>query len=283
MPTRQKLLACSTIFVLVLALATSVWAQPKDDDFWVELSFDNFMEGGGGSGWAADGNPSGQMGEWIYYPDAPEGKDWWNQWFYNDLPDDTRRTEIVYGIQVRPSYVFPDLWVEVAFNWSTVDFEETGPDGPPPGPDQEQYIAREVIYSDHPTVNTYLIGDYVNEDYNPEWVSVDVRLSGPGVVSFSGDIMHECVPKPGSANGDANGDGYVDGADAMIVATNWLQTIAGGYSVGDFDLDGDVDDADATILATNWGAGTSAQVPEPSTITLLLCGLACLIWWRRKK
>ncbi len=91
-------------------------------------------------------------------------------------------------------------------------------------------------------------------------------------------VKISAIPEPG----DANGDGNVNEADATILAGNWQKTIAGGYSVGDFDEDGDVDDLDATIMAANWRAGTSASVPEPGTITLLLCGLAGLALLRRR-
>ena len=79
--------------------------------------------------------------------------------------------------------------------------------------------------------------------------------------------------------GDADGDRDVDAADAAILASHWLQTIAGGYSVGDFNGDGDVDDVDATIMAANWQVGVAAEaaVPEPSTICLVLSSLGMLL------
>ncbi len=77
--------------------------------------------------------------------------------------------------------------------------------------------------------------------------------------------------------GDADGDGDVDADDAAILAANWQQTIAGGFSVGDFDKDGDVDDVDATILAANWTGPLVAAVPEPSTICLVLTSLGMLL------
>ena len=77
--------------------------------------------------------------------------------------------------------------------------------------------------------------------------------------------------------GDANADGKVDDADAMILACNW-QTLNGAtWSMGDFNGDGAVDDADATLLAANWQiiqAGAENSVPEPSVIFHLF-GLIC--------
>jgi len=59
----------------------------------------------------------------------------------------------------------------------------------------------------------------------------------------------------------------------------------GGCSVGDFNNDGAVNDLDATIMAANWdvGVATTASIPEPGTITLLLCGLAGLALLRRRR
>ncbi|MBN2294748.1 MAG: PEP-CTERM sorting domain-containing protein [Pirellulales bacterium] len=54
---------------------------------------------------------------------------------------------------------------------------------------------------------------------------------------------------------------------------------------GDADGDGIVDVSDLDILATNYGYGTAviATVPEPGSITLLLCGLVCLSLRRKHR
>ncbi len=80
--------------------------------------------------------------------------------------------------------------------------------------------------------------------------------------------------------GDANGDGTIDDADATLLATNWLASDV-GWAEGDFNGDGRVDDADATLLATNWqttAEGSSASVPEPGCVALLLAGLLTLLF-----
>ena len=81
--------------------------------------------------------------------------------------------------------------------------------------------------------------------------------------------------------GDANGDGVVDEKDVDLLEANWLTATGATWRMGDFNGDYAVNDIDATILATNWGAG-NASVPEPGTITLLLCGLASLALLRRR-
>lgn len=202
-----------TISMIALLLAGgAAWAGgPVHDTFSVTLQGDNEYVSGGGTGWSA----AGGEGDWIYYGQT----DWWNQWFYNDPPDETRWKEISYDISVDsfPIYGFGslDITVDIALNWSTVDFPQTGPGGPPPMPEQEQFIERHVIYSGSELTGP-IVGDYVIPDYNPEWVSIDVRvyaweyfsasivtLSGGGFgapepvdVVISGDIWHECVPEP---------------------------------------------------------------------------------------
>ncbi|MBN2023379.1 MAG: PEP-CTERM sorting domain-containing protein [Pirellulales bacterium] len=72
---------------------------------------------------------------------------------------------------------------------------------------------------------------------------------------------------------DADGDGFVNAADAAILAGNWLKGVGNGASGGDFNVDGTVDDLDLAILAANWSPGTGgAAVPEPGTMALLLLG-----------
>ena len=80
------------------------------------------------------------------------------------------------------------------------------------------------------------------------------------------DIAYHNNPLPG----DANYDGEVNDADALILATNWLNNGA-SWAQGDFSGDGKVDDVDATILASNYSpGGTSTSVPEPTLIVTLL-------------
>jgi len=197
---------------LVGALATWVGAEVRHDTFQVELQGQNQLVGGSGSGW--------NNAEWIYYPDT----DWWNQWFYNDPPDPRRWKEISYDIVVElddppmdPDEFMRGGVVYIALNWSTEDFPETGPGGPPPDPSQEQYVARrEIFYHEFlpgpPESYIQTVqGDFLIPDYNPEWVSIDVRVDAwrsielvqepnwlyiPLSVSVEGEIWHECVPEP---------------------------------------------------------------------------------------
>ena len=119
----------------------------------------------------------------------------------------------------------------------------------------------------------------------------NTRRGGPGNVlglgfwngSGTGESFYLDSISQYSPPGDADDDGDVDEDDLAILAANWLQTIAGGYSVGDFDGDGDVDDVDATILAANWTGSTgNPSVPEPSVIIMFCGAMAVLLFGRRR-
>ncbi len=94
--------------------------------------------------------------------------------------------------------------------------------------------------------------------------------------------------------GDANGDGFVNGQDIALIASNWLATGAG--QAGDVNHDGIVNGQDMALVASTWttstsnappggggsAAGQSAGVPEPGTAGLALLGLFPL-WLLRSR
>ena len=193
----MKQLFRGVLVILVIAvLVASAAAQPKNDTFWVELGPDNSVIAGGGTGWSATGGD----GQWIYYPDT----DWWNEWFYDDPPDWNRKKVITYDLTI-VSGPTPGSKVDVALNWSNMDFQPTGEGGPPPDSFHEEWIEREVIFSSTDFLGLErVIGEHTIPDYNPEWVSIDVRFYNynqqvefPEPLSIQGNITHECIiPEP---------------------------------------------------------------------------------------
>ena len=188
--------------VLLAFIATPAFAAPTVDNFSIELEQSNNFITGGGSGFddgtGADGTP------WYFY----ENTDWYNQWFYDDPPDPTRWKEITYDISIDSVHAHGLQRVTIALNWSTLAYPESGPDGPPPLPGlfesphewlEDVFIVREVIFDELVTGPGFNInGTITIPDYNPEWVSIDVRVTSPEYVVVEGTITHECIPAPGA-------------------------------------------------------------------------------------
>ena len=143
---------------------------------------------------------------WSEYP-QPGQPSWWNTWFYNDPPDETRWKWIRYDITLTPVSSSPRGMLQVALNWSTMGYPETGPSGPPPQPadDAAGHIMRQIIYEDW-VDPVRLVGTHTIPDYNPEWVSLDIRQAPTQIIAVTPAgqmridyvIEHECVPLPGA-------------------------------------------------------------------------------------
>jgi hypothetical protein len=91
------------------------------------------------------------------------------------------------------------------------------------------------------------------------------------------------IATPPPLLGDANNDGYIDDKDASILGSHWLASGA-NWSMGDFNEDGYVNDKDAAILAAHWTGppAQDANVPEPTSLALLLGGWLSLLAVRRR-
>lgn len=80
--------------------------------------------------------------------------------------------------------------------------------------------------------------------------------------------------------GDADGDGIVDIADFDLIRNNFLNTVTAGED-GDLDFSTVVDLSDFRIWKNAFGGGGPNNVPEPSTIAMLLLGGAGFVLARR--
>jgi len=195
----RRLLLFSVAAVLAF-MVTPALAEPTTDSFWIRLCGFNEFLGGDGDGFK-DGTGIGGT-PWYYYPNTL----WYSQWFYDAPPDETRWKEITYDI-----YVFSEchdyVLVMVALNWSTLAYQQTGPGGPPPLPpltmeQENDWIVREVIFDNLVQMREFIRGTFIIPDYNPEWVSIDIRVYSPdpmgNFVQVQGTITHECIPAPGA-------------------------------------------------------------------------------------
>lgn len=219
---------------LLIAVALPLQAQDssvRHDSFFGEL-WSTGEALGGGTGF--------DNGSWFAYP-QPDQTVWWNQWFYDHPFAEDRYKVIWYDIFVTWEAVdptgavvtdqVPPPMIDVALNWSTPLWSELQEPVPPlpdlvftDGRDDSWAIGRENIWSAPAPIdgNLFLPPDdpWILPEYNPEWVSIDIRFSEPllppngnGIpgtpdvpvdviykVKIQGDISHACVPEPGSVS-----------------------------------------------------------------------------------
>ena len=159
--------------------------SPITNAFWVSFDATGNFVGGGGD----DAYPGGDSG-WFYYPLT----EWWNIWFYNAPFDPERYKKILIDFDVVPYEPSLPSYIEVALNWSTPAWP---PGEPPPVPPFDPPEAETLFIARHTILLTdYFEGPYsfayTIPDYNPEWVSVDVRGWNFNV---EGVIIHQCIPE----------------------------------------------------------------------------------------
>ena len=139
-------------------------------------------------GWGEDAYGDG----WYFY----DNTEWWNIWFFDHPFDPTRMKDFIFEnafVEPNPNYPGPG-WIEVAFNWSTPDWP---PGQPPPIPpldpqDEDIFIGRETVFVGEITEQTPIDGFFQIFDYNPEWVSIDIRGYN---IWFQGTLTHVCRPQ----------------------------------------------------------------------------------------
>lgn len=86
----------------------------------------------------------------------------------------------------------------------------------------------------------------------------------------------------GSVVADANGDGVVNISDFDIIRSNFRTTVPAGEN-GDVNFTGNVDFEDFRLWKAVFGGGGPSNVPEPSTVSLIVVGCAGLFLARRAR
>lgn len=226
------------LVVLSLTLASSaivpssVSAQVFHDEFNALLEGNNIVEADPALNSGYTDNDNG-TGPWYTYNNG-----WINQWFFN--ADDivgSKTIEWQLGIEVLPPEPPPECppgacsligtvppTVDLAINWSDQLWNDVGNGGAaPPLPsdtDGDQFIVRETLLSlenlNQPILDNNVGDPLVIPDFNPQWVSIDVRVVLPGVYTWDdglnsriievtpqillqGEIWHEHIPEPSCA------------------------------------------------------------------------------------
>lgn len=190
MRARLLLSAILTATAAILVSAAVAAAAVDYDSFQVTLD--------GANGVIGSTEP------WHYYPNT----DWWNTWYYNDPLSTDAWKRIEYNLTICGDSSVTNEKVDVVINYSTNLYINPLPplpelEGVSITPHQEAaWINRQhVIYSGPvPTTGSLPKSGWFDiPDYNPEWVSIDVRTYGGDAgdqVNVTGDVRHMCLPKP---------------------------------------------------------------------------------------
>ncbi|MDY6990729.1 MAG: VPLPA-CTERM sorting domain-containing protein [Thermodesulfobacteriota bacterium] len=221
MDLRRAYVVVIVSFMVFLFLTTgqAFGDLAKTDNFWIDSFFDisyadppDIPLTGGGTGYAG--------GEWYRYaPDDTSGGwygedvPWWNQWFYDDPLVPTGK-KVAFECSWDPS---ADFVFDITINWSNDQWTD---ESAPPMPGEDDYIERlpAITVRDdgsisqpggvYPLLETSIPGYLATTepfllpiDYNPVWVSIDVRgyyydednPLDPSIGPITGELQHECV------------------------------------------------------------------------------------------
>ncbi len=201
---------CCAAAVLVMVSVAAAQNDIEDPnsfpDAWYRIALDN--EGnylrGDGHGYAG--------GTWYYYPQSGL----WRQWFYNDPYDPNRQGRLNYQVYIQAVDPNKLTYAEVYFNWATPAWSALGQKRPPLPSDaltaelESQYTQSALLK----LVDNWMIGtvepiaSYTVADYNPEWVSIDIRARN--ALIYRG-VFRSCVPEDpamGACYDSVTGDCY---------------------------------------------------------------------------
>ncbi len=154
---------------------------------------------------------NGYGGQWYFY----ENTVWWNMWFLNE-PFIAQNHKVAF-ISFRVVSLYPGILsnLTVVVNWSTPWWSWPEPQNPPAPPippltagQEEMMIARsqpliminnQMIPHEFPGIPVEVV--FPIWDYNPEWISMDVRGTNVWVTGMPteqgvlpGSIIHVCLP-----------------------------------------------------------------------------------------
>ena len=242
----------------------------------------NFAGGGGGGAYGAG---------WYLYPEYG----WLNIWFYDHPLDLARYKVITIEFDAFPFTDGPSM-LEVAVNWSTIGWSVDGnppgerrPPLPGEGPENE-WIGRQLVFASPQFSGHYGPFEVIVPQFNPEWVSVDVR--GFNFAIPNGTIVHECLAQAqepvdlafvitGNAEsccllrGDVDHSGVGPDISDLVYLVTYMfgggplppceEPVGSGY-FPECDVNGDStgpDIADLVYLVTYMFGGGPAPVPCP--------------------
>jgi hypothetical protein len=157
------------------------------ENFFVGVDEEGLIEGFEGTGW--------NNSTWYVYPNF----EWTNVWFYDHPVAPDRRKIITGSMLVEPRDPTQTSYVEVVWNYSTPAWPGWPEVAQPPLPEDfinNPALENQMIVRTQPLIQLEELGQamsfevpYDILDYNPEWLSIDIR--GYNYL-LSGQFQHIC-------------------------------------------------------------------------------------------
>jgi hypothetical protein len=256
MTHRTVLSACVATLVLSVCLSPA-WGQNDNESpstfpgVWYKILVDgsgNFIEGeGDGIGWS-------------YYPESNV----YRMWFYNGPYDAARKGYLNYHVYTKAVDPTKPTYVVAYFGWTTKAWSDLK-QGYPPGPgdmptlnEEGTYMSRDRVYSVDGVVtgSAETIHSCMIEDYNPEWVCIEVEARNAYIYRGA---FHECQSKGAQMGACCNhetGYCYLTTESECAAPLDWL---GAGTSCSECTVSGSAgtdygdapDEGYRTLLASN--------------------------------
>jgi len=192
------------------------------------------------------------LGQWYFY-NILDPAGWYNMWWYDDPYDACRRKDVTIDFFYVPLNPMMPGSIEVTINWSLPEWSQNPLQ--PPLPVDELFVARYTpswIIPVPPMPGMvvpleFFVGPiHLPVDYNPEWVSIDVRGTNFWIMGlpngYYSEIWHNCNPFTPDIQPPV---ALIKGDYKKFASTNYCQK-------GIVNFDGSSSSDDCAILAYNW-------------------------------
>jgi len=246
-----------TVFVFgaILLLFALPAAGAGIGQFWIAVDpAGNIVPGpiSGGTGYP-DPIPEDPvfLGQWYTYPQTDPAGPWFNMWWYDDPYDACHRKDVTINLWYMPLNPMMPGSIEVTVNWSLPGWSQNPLQ--PPLPVDELFVARYTpswiipVPPGVPVPINFFVGPiHLPVDYNPEWVSIDVRGTNfwiQGIPNgYYSEIWHDCYEFTADTQKPV---AVIKGDYKKFASTNYCQK-------GKVNFDGSLSTDDCAILTYDW-------------------------------
>ena len=238
-------------FLLIFAVPAG--AAPKMGQYWIAVDQAGQIvpaqSGGDGYPDPMPGDPV-NLGQWYFYPQPGPAGGWYNQWWYDDPYDPCRRKNVQFNFWYMAWNPMMPGSIEVTINWALPGWSQNPVQ--PPLPADELLVGRIQpswtipVMPGMPPQNFFVGMIQLPVDYNPEWVSIDVRGTNFWIMGIPNgqysEIYHDCFEFTADTQ---NPIAVIKGDYKNIAGINFVQG-------GTVNFDGSLSSDDCVIVAYDW-------------------------------